>query len=162
MTATERSAWEATTRIPTWLVLIFYGSLATLQFGAGVAHAAQTQHVTTESHVQVLSIIAVGSSVVTAMLGGLHAWLNHQGKLKRLDLEIAEAANDRIDKMRLAAIDKRLHLLERGIPCENADCPVIQVLQGDRPWDTLPPLKKPCLHPNPATAKPGDDTVDVP
>lgn len=148
--------------VPTWLVLLFYGSLATLQFGVAVAHASTPRVHVTGGPTDALAMLAVGSSIVTALLGGLHAWLNHIGKLRRLDLEIAQSAHDREDKMRLEAVKARIDLLEKEIPCEHVDCPVMQIIRGDRQWDKLPPLKKPDLTPNPATAKPSDDTVDVP
>ena len=148
--------------VPTWIVLTFYGGLAVLQFGVGVAHASQPRVHVTGGPTDALAMLAVGSSIVTALLGGLHAWLNHIGKLRRLDLEIAEASQDRVDKMRLAAIDKRLELLEHGIPCEHEDCPVLEIMRGERDWSKLPPLKKlPNLNPNPKSADPSDDTVDL-
>jgi hypothetical protein len=149
--------------VPTWLVLTFYGGLAVLQLGVGVAHASSPRvHVVGSGPLDSLGMLAIGSSVVTALLGGLHAWLNHCGKLKRLDLEIAEAAHDREDKMRLAAVEKRITLIEKGIPCEVESCPVIEMVKGRMDWDKLPPLKRPNFDFDPTTAKPSDDTVDIP
>ena len=59
MTVIDRKDYH----VPTWLVLTFYGGLAVLQLGVGVAHASSPRvHVVGSSPLDSLGLLAIGSS----------------------------------------------------------------------------------------------------
>ena len=143
--------------VPTWLSAPFYGILAIMQMGAGVAYAtAETAKASMGgSRIDVITVLAVASPFVTISLGGIHAYLSHKGKIRRLDWEIEESRARRISDERWRAVEARIAMLEKGVPCEHADCPVIATAQGKLPYDGIP-FGKPVKQ-----AKPQEDTVDL-
>ena len=143
--------------VPTWLSAPFYAVLALMQLGAGVVYAtAETaKSGMGESRIDVITVLAVASPFVTISLGGIHAYLSHKGKIRRLEWEIEESRDKRIAEARWKGVEASIAMLKNGIKCERRDCPVIEVAEGKRPYDDLPfgKIVK--------DAKPHEDTVDL-
>ena len=143
--------------VPTWLSAPFYAVLAIMQLGAGVVYAtAETaKSGMGESRIDVITVLAVASPFVTISLGGIHAYLSHKGKIRRLEWEIEESRDRRLAEARWKGVEARIVMLERGIQCERSDCPIIEVAEGKRPYDDLPFGKVV------KDARPHEDTVDL-
>lgn len=134
-----RTDWLSS--MSTGLTLTAYGFLSVLQLGVGVVHASSPRVHEVGAAADPLTLLVIGSSFATAALGGLHAWLAHLGKTKRLELELQQIAWAKEVEVRLAAADKRLALIDRGIPCELDNCPVVAIVSGSYDWSKLPPLQ---------------------
>ena len=95
-----------------------------------------------------LTIVAIASPFVTLLIGALTIVSKHRITEHQLDLESAHDNKAQEIDARKKALEVRLALLERGIPCEHADCPVVQISTGQRPWDVLPPFTAHPSSPN--------------
>lgn len=145
--------------VPTWLSAPFYAVLALMQLGAGLAYATNeavnTVATPIGAKIDVITVLAIASPLVTISLGWIHAYLSHKGKIRRLEWEIEESRDRRLAEARWKGVEARIVMLERGIKCERSDCPIIEVAEGKRPYDDLPfgKIVK--------DAKPHEDTVDL-
>ena len=144
--------------VPDWLKGAFFAALSVFQLGAGLAYAEAPKVEKTEGYrIDAITAVALASPVVTLAIGAMTIVSRHRITERQMDYERAHDQSEQDIEARQKAMEVRMALLEKGIPCENENCPIVEVAIGKRDWSKLPPLK-----PNPATAKPSDDTVDLP
>lgn len=149
---------DAIALVPNWLKGIFFAFLSVLQLGAGLAYAEAPAVEKTEGfRIDAITAVALASPVVTLAIGAMTIVSRHRITERQMDYERIHDQSEQDIEARQKAVEVRLTLLEKGIPCEHADCPIVEIATGKRDWSKLPPLK-----PNPATAKPNEDTVDIP
>lgn len=89
-----------------------------------------------------VTVIALASPCVTFLIGALAIVSKHRITEYRLDMDERHDRRDRDFEARQKAVEVRLALLAKGIPCEHEDCPVVEVATGKRPWDELPPFRR--------------------
>lgn len=114
-------------------LLLITGGLGQVLVGFGVAQQVAGPNAQAPSHLVALITIVPGA--ILGFAGILQIVSNHLIKQKRIEIET------------------RLRRLEMNLPCDDADCP-IQRIASRRP---IPPIFGATK-----SAKPTDDTVDVP
>ena len=145
-----------------WLRSLLVAAVSIVQAGVGIAYVSvddtipqaappppvaasePSPHVSqaASSRSMALTVIALASPCVTLLIGALAIASKHRITEHQLDLGEQHDKRDKEFEARRKAIEVRLALLEKGIPCEHEDCPVIQVATGQRPWDELPPFRR--------------------
>jgi len=141
-----------------WIAGAFYGGLAALQLGTGVAYAADGtigEPGNQTVKIDVIAITAIASSIVTLILGLAHAYSAYLSRKERDKTEREEKKAKRDQDIRWQAVQARLALLEKGYPCELEACPVIKTIRGEIDFDAIP-FGKPVKE-----AKPDEPTVDL-
>lgn len=135
---------DAMSYVPDWMKAVFFGFLSLFQLGAGIAYAETPKQMQSGGFkVDAITVVALASPFVTLAIGAMTIVSRHRITERQMD---SDRDHDRLRQdidARQKAIEVRLSLLERGIPCEHDDCPVVEVATGKRPWDRLPPMRKP-------------------
>jgi len=126
---------------PDWMKRLFFGALALLQTGAGFAYAQAPKGAEGGFRVDAITVMALASPVVTLIIGGMTIVSKQHITERQMELESRHGDREQEINARQKALDIRLALLERGIPCEHKDCPVVEVATGKRRWDQLPPMR---------------------
>lgn len=129
-----------------WLSGSFYGLLATLQLGTGVAHAANVNGIaetTGPLKIDIIAVTAIASSAVTLTLGLAHAWSAYLTRTERDRMANQERLEKAEAERQWRAVEARLKLLERNIPCEVENCPIVATARGDVPYNAIPLNKVP-------------------
>jgi hypothetical protein len=142
-----------------WIAIAFYGGLAALQFGTGVAYAADgpiTEATKETVRIDVIAITAVASSAVTLVLGLAHLYSAFLFRRDRDKSERDEKRYKETMEIRWKAVEARLALLKAGIHCDLPQCPVVATVKGEVEFDKIP-FGKP-----PKPARHDEDTVDIP
>jgi hypothetical protein len=141
--------------------------ISVFQLGVGIAYAKTPGLPETGGYrLDAITFVALASPFVTISIGCMGILSKFWSAKMKMDHESQHDKREQEIEARQKAIEIRMDLLDRGVPCEHADCPIVEIAAGKRPWDTLPPLRKPNTvplgdKPTPADAKPQEDTVDL-
>lgn len=155
------------TYAPMWMKTAAFGAVSAFQLSVGVAYAnAPSIPEASGFHLDARTFVALASPCVTIAIGGMALLSKFWSAKIKMDHESQHDRREQEIEARQKAIEVRMDLLDRGVPCEHANCPIIEIAAGKREWDTLPPLKRPPFDgfrftPRASDAKPSEDTVDL-
>jgi hypothetical protein len=152
---------------PLWMKTAVVSMISVFQLGVGIAYANTPGMPETGGYrLDAITFVALASPFVTISIGCMGILSKFWSTKMKMDHESQHDKREQEIEARQKAIEIRMDLLDRGVPCEVPNCPIYEIAAGKLAWDTLPPLRKPNTFPlgdkpTPADAKPHEDTVDL-